>query len=29
MDETFGLGPLEGLLKDGAISDILVKNSGA
>jgi len=24
MDETFGLGPLEGLLKDGAISDILV-----
>jgi pilus assembly protein CpaF len=24
MDETFGLGPLEGLLKDGAITDILV-----
>src|ERR687896_2762586 len=24
MDETFGLGPLEGLLKDAAISDILV-----
>src|ERR671913_1686696 len=24
MDETFGLGPLEGLLKDSSISDILV-----
>src|SRR5881296_355320 len=24
MDETFGLGPLEGLLKDGSITDILV-----
>jgi pilus assembly protein CpaF len=27
MDETFGLGPLEALLKDGTISDILVNRS--
>ncbi len=27
MDETFGLGPLEALLKDGSISDIMINRS--